>query len=211
MITPQGLEDQLLGIVVAKERPDLEEEKNDLIVQSANNKKSLKEIEDKILKVLSSAEGNILEDETAIEILSSSKLLSEEIEQKQAIASKTEREIDCARNSYQSVSKHASVLFFVIGDLANLDPMYQYSLIWFVNLYFQSICQSERSDHLATRLINLNDHFTYSVYRNVCRSLFEKDKLIFSLLLTVGILKSKVSIFLNLKYFIFEWKFFRFE
>ena len=27
MITPDGLEDQLLGIVVAKERPDLEEEK----------------------------------------------------------------------------------------------------------------------------------------------------------------------------------------
>jgi hypothetical protein len=32
MTTPEGLEDQLLGIVVAKERPDLEEEKNKLIV-----------------------------------------------------------------------------------------------------------------------------------------------------------------------------------
>lgn len=39
MITPIGLEDQLLGIVVAKERPDLESEKNQLIVQGAANKK----------------------------------------------------------------------------------------------------------------------------------------------------------------------------
>ena len=39
MITPVGLEDQLLGIVVAKERPDLESEKNQLIVQGASNKK----------------------------------------------------------------------------------------------------------------------------------------------------------------------------
>lgn len=39
MITPSGLEDQLLGIVVARERPDLESEKNILIVQSAENKK----------------------------------------------------------------------------------------------------------------------------------------------------------------------------
>ena len=31
-ITPAGLEDQLLGIVVAKERPELEEEKNKLII-----------------------------------------------------------------------------------------------------------------------------------------------------------------------------------
>jgi len=39
MITPVGLEDQLLGIVVAKERPDMEAEKNQLIVQGAENKR----------------------------------------------------------------------------------------------------------------------------------------------------------------------------
>lgn len=39
MITPVGLEDQLLGIVVAKERPELETEKNQLIIQGAANKK----------------------------------------------------------------------------------------------------------------------------------------------------------------------------
>ena len=32
-ICTQGLEDQLLGIAVAKERPDLEDEKNKLIIQ----------------------------------------------------------------------------------------------------------------------------------------------------------------------------------
>jgi len=41
MITPSGLEDQLLGIVVARERPDLESEKNILIIQSAENKRYL--------------------------------------------------------------------------------------------------------------------------------------------------------------------------
>ena len=41
MITPEGLEDQLLGIVVARERPELEEEKNALIIQSAENKRYL--------------------------------------------------------------------------------------------------------------------------------------------------------------------------
>ena len=40
MITPEGLEDQLLGIVVAREKPELEEERNALIIQSADNKRS---------------------------------------------------------------------------------------------------------------------------------------------------------------------------
>ena len=83
MITPEGLEDQLLGIVVAREKPELEEEKNALILQSAENKRKLKEIEDKILEILSASEGNILEDETAIKVLSSSKVLSNEIQEKQ--------------------------------------------------------------------------------------------------------------------------------
>ena len=39
MITPEGMQDQLLGIVVARERPDLEEEKQALIVQGADNKR----------------------------------------------------------------------------------------------------------------------------------------------------------------------------
>jgi len=74
MITPQGLEDQLLSIVVGKERPDLEEKKNELIIESVSNKKLLKDIEDKILEILSTSKRNILEDETAIQILSSSKV-----------------------------------------------------------------------------------------------------------------------------------------
>lgn len=53
MITPQGLEDQLLGIVAAKEKPELEEKKNILITEGAANEKKLKEIEDQILEVLS--------------------------------------------------------------------------------------------------------------------------------------------------------------
>lgn len=75
MITYEGLNDQLLGILVKKERPDLEEEKERLILEGASNKKQLFEIEQKILQVLSS-DKNILQDEEAIEILTASKLKS---------------------------------------------------------------------------------------------------------------------------------------
>jgi hypothetical protein len=47
--------------------------------------RQLKEIEDKILEVLSSSQTNILEDETAIKVLSSSKQIANEINDKQVI------------------------------------------------------------------------------------------------------------------------------
>ncbi|EDV95581.1 GH15699 [Drosophila grimshawi] len=191
MITEQGLREQLLAIVVAHERPDLQEKKEQLIIESARNRDALYTIESKILEVLSTSEGNVLEDENAINILSSSKILSEDIQEKQVIAVATEIEIDAARRQYIPVSKHSAILFFCISELANVDPMYQYSLAWFLNLFVNTLLKATKSAVLAERLSNLNDYFTKSIYTNVCRSLFEKDKLVISLVMCLGILVSQ--------------------
>jgi len=86
-ITKEGLDDQLLEITVTKERPELEEQRSKLIVQGHENRKQLEEIEKQILEILQSSKGNILDDEQAIDVLSQSKKISKEIEEKQKIAS----------------------------------------------------------------------------------------------------------------------------
>ncbi len=49
-VKEQGLEAQLLGIVVRKERPELEEQKDKLVVNISNSKKKLVILEDEILR-----------------------------------------------------------------------------------------------------------------------------------------------------------------
>lgn len=48
----QGLEAQLLGIVVRKERPELEEQKDSLVINIASGKRKLQELEDEILRYI---------------------------------------------------------------------------------------------------------------------------------------------------------------
>ena len=50
LIFHTGLEAQLLGIVVRKERPELEEQKDRLVVNIADGKKKLADLEDEILR-----------------------------------------------------------------------------------------------------------------------------------------------------------------
>lgn len=168
-LTVDGLEDQLLGIVVAKERPDLEDKRQSLIVQSASNKKALSDVEEMILKTLSQSKGNILEDETAIRVLDESKLLSEDIIRKQEATRETEDKIESFRHNYQSIAKHSASLYYCVTDLPNIDPMYQYSLTWFINIYIMSIETANKSRDLDRRLAFLTDTFTYNLYCNVCR------------------------------------------
>lgn len=106
----------------------------------------------------------------------------------------TEAQIDQAREGYKPVAFRASLLFFCIIDMAIIDPMYQYSLQYFEQIFERAVDSATASNVLETRLENLNGYFTYSLYENVCRSLFEKHKLLFSFSMCLKILQGKGAI-----------------
>ena len=59
----QGLAEQLLNVVVKHERADLEEQRESLIQQMSSNKVLLSKLEESLLSNLSSASGNILDNQ----------------------------------------------------------------------------------------------------------------------------------------------------
>jgi DNA-binding response OmpR family regulator len=65
--------------VVRLERPDLEEQRNQLIVRINSDKNQLNAIEDRILKLLFHSEGNILDDEVLINTLNESKVREHDV------------------------------------------------------------------------------------------------------------------------------------
>jgi dynein heavy chain len=190
-ITLSGLEEQLLGVVVAEELPELAQQKANLVVQNATMNKQLYDIESEILFLLSNSKGNILDDTVLIETLAQSKKTSEEIKEKMRESSSIEQEIQVQSELYRPVAKRASLLYFVVADLGEVDPMYQYSLQWFTKLFIRGVGSAKPSNVMEERIVNLNDFFTFSIYNNVCRSLFERHKLLFSFILCIKILQGE--------------------
>ena len=65
-VTPAGLEDQLLALVVRKERPDLARKKAALVQQQNRFTIQIRQLEDDILQKLASAEGDVTENRDLI-------------------------------------------------------------------------------------------------------------------------------------------------
>ncbi|XP_049884905.1 dynein axonemal heavy chain 6 [Pectinophora gossypiella] len=186
-VTLSGLEDQLLADVVRLERPDLELLRTELIVRINTDKATLLEIEDKILRMLYASSGNILDDEELIETLNESKETAEIINARLEETEATEISISAAREKYRTVATRGAVLYFAVAQLADIDPMYQFSLKYFNQIFNLVIEKSERAESLEKRLEILHREITLSVYRNVSRGLFERHKLVFSFLLNMAI------------------------
>ena len=61
------------------------------------------------------------------------------------IAEQTERDIDVTRSQYIPVAVNTQILFFCVSDLSNIDPMYQYSLEWFITIFLNGIANAATS------------------------------------------------------------------
>ncbi|XP_078146083.1 dynein axonemal heavy chain 6 [Centroberyx gerrardi] len=190
-VTKSGLEDQLLSDVVRLESPHLEEQRNELIVCINADRNQLKAIEDRILKLLFTSEGNILDNEELVQTLQESKVTSEAIKHRLEEAEATELMINSARERYRPVATRGSVLYFVIASLSEIDPMYQFSLKYFKQLFNSTIETSEKSSVLEERLQILLDQTLLTSYINVSRGLFEQHKTIYSFMLCAEIMKQR--------------------
>ncbi|CAK0888334.1 unnamed protein product [Prorocentrum cordatum] len=207
IVVQAGLTNQLLGVVVMKEQPEAEMQKNELVVKVAKGKNRLVELENEILQKLAETTGSLLDDITLIDTLQESKVTSEQVTEQVAVAEQTMAKIDAARESYRPAGSRSATLYFVLNDLVVVDPMYQFALDAYVHLYTQSIEKSSVNqipNNIDERIDHLNSYHALAVYRFACRALFERHKLLLSLHLCACLLIEKGE--LNPK----EYRFFLF-
>lgn len=115
IVTESGLEDQLLAMVVRVEKPEVEQQKEELVNRQNEFKITLAKLESDLLKNLSDADPNtILQNTALIEGLEVTKKTSTEIQYQQEIAKVTEVEINDLREVYRRVAAEGAMLYFLL-------------------------------------------------------------------------------------------------
>lgn len=176
----QGLEDQLLSVVVRTERPDVEEQREGLIAETSENKNLLQQLEDSLLREIGTNQGNMLDNLDLIETLENTKSSAQEVMRKLYLAEVTAADVNKLRDGYRPVAKRGAILFFVLSDMAMVNSMYQYSLITYVEVFISSLKKALPDPTLQHRLKNIIPMLTKNVYDYGCTGIFERHKLLFS-------------------------------
>lgn len=187
-VTQGGLEQQLLGRLIAKEQKSLEEQLSQLEEDRANNTKILQDLEQSLLQRLANAEGSLLEDTELQEVLAHIKTKSAEVTNKLLEAQTKKIEINEKRQAFLPVAARGSVLYFCVVEMTTVNWMYNTSLQQFVQLFDYGIDNSEKAPIVKDRVHNIIDTMTERVYRYINRGLFERDKITFKLMCAMKIL-----------------------
>ena len=67
--------------------------------------------------------------------------------------------------------------------------MYEYNFEYFIHLFQIALQGSEKSDNFEEKLSLMNESILETIYTNISRSIFSKDKTIFALLLVYKVME----------------------
>lgn len=96
-----------------KEKPELEEQKDQLVLTIAEGKKTLKTLEDELLRLLNESEGSLLDNEELFTTLQVSRATSISIKESLETSEVTEVEIDAAREVTVLITNRIFLYFFL--------------------------------------------------------------------------------------------------
>ncbi|CAD8198362.1 unnamed protein product [Paramecium pentaurelia] len=192
-ITQEALVEKLLKCLIEIENPTLELKKQHNLDLCIQDKKQLNEIENQILITLQNQKSieELLNNEIMINQLHNSKQLYEETTKRIDMAKRLNEDIDLSRDQYRILAQQISLIFINISNLQRMNPIYQYSLDWFLKQLIQQSSKIQRQNDIALNIQLIKAQFYKGIINEVSLLLNEEDRLIFCFSISLDILSTK--------------------
>lgn len=170
-----GLYESLLALTVQNENPQLEEKKRNLINNENSMKKELKSLETALLKELATSQGNILQNKSLVKSLEETKVKSLIIAKSLSESLNLNATLEIERQKYHSIAVLASELYLILRDLKMINPMYQFSLPYFMKVFQRALNSQIVASEVNLRVANFKTMLEKIVFDQISRSMKVAD------------------------------------
>jgi len=184
-VTPASLESQSMTIILKGEKPEVEEQRTNVLKLQGEQNVKMRELEEQMLSKISAVEGNILDDDRVVEgmevLMKEGGLVEEQI----AKSAQVMTEVQIAISKFEPLAKASRKLFVLLEAMRNINFLYEFSAKFFKRtlMFVLKNCVRHPDENDDARLTSV----TSAVFRETCarvgRGLKSEDKMVFALLL----------------------------
>ncbi|KAI8873838.1 hypothetical protein GQ42DRAFT_152391 [Ramicandelaber brevisporus] len=187
-VTRSSLQSQCLNKVLMAERPDVDKKRSDMMRVQGEFRLRLRHLEQGLLRALSAATGNILDDDQVITTLETLKREAAEVARKVEETEGVMQEIEQAVAVYSALAHACSGVFFVLEQLSTLNHFYQFSLDAFYSIFNAALNQQTNTalrgvTEASARLGLITKELFHRTFQRAAASLRHDDHLVLLLLL----------------------------
>jgi dynein heavy chain 1 len=179
-VTRGSLMTQCLNQALRCERPDVDEQRADLLRMQGEFRLRLLNLENALLDALNKAEGSILDDDKVISQLETLKNEAMDVQKKVDETDTIMATVNDVSRQYQPLAQRCSAIYFTLEQMTSLHFLYQFSLQFFLDIFRVVLTANPHlegeSDH-AKRLEIINDTIFRFVFDRVAPGMLHEHRM----------------------------------
>ena len=166
------------------EKPELEKQRNDILRLQGEQNVKLRELEEQMLREISTVQGSILDDDRVVAGMERLMKEGAQVEEQIAKSAEVMSEVERAIGTFEPVSLVCKQLFVLLAGMRELDFLYEFTAQSFMSILLYVLKRSGISTFVIDeRLTLLKAALFQEVASRVGRGLKAEDKMVFALLL----------------------------
>eukprot|EP00562_Extubocellulus_spinifer_P009490 CAMPEP_0178491962 /NCGR_PEP_ID=MMETSP0696-20121128/11685_1 /TAXON_ID=265572 /ORGANISM="Extubocellulus spinifer, Strain CCMP396" /LENGTH=4359 /DNA_ID=CAMNT_0020119857 /DNA_START=116 /DNA_END=13193 /DNA_ORIENTATION=+ len=182
-VTPASLQSQSMSRIMQEEKPQVEARRKDILKLQGEQNVKLRELEEKMLNMISAVEGSILDDDRVVTGMETLMKEGAQVEEQIAESADVMKEVQRAISAFEPLGSTCRELFILLTAMRDISFLYEFSATAFMSILecvlvkmgpVEGSDEKERASQLKLEI------FTEAAAR-IGRSLSAEDKMVFGL------------------------------
>ena len=181
-VTPDSLQSQSTSLILKAEKPEIEEQRSNLLKLQGEQLVKLRELEEQMLATISAVEGNILDDDRIVEGMEVLMKEGAQVEDQIAKSSDIMKEVKHAIGKFEPLALLCRELFVALEAMRKISFLYEFSAKSFMNL-MKSVLEKKQSGDQSDeeRIDILKKDLSEEAAARIARGLLVEDKFVFAI------------------------------